>query len=412
MRHSFFKGRNNSLFSRKSRVAPSGPGKAISTFGAGWGIRAKYQPTGVANAGDIAVRAFRRRTKNRLLLADRDFFNNQLRKLQAGYKSANTLNRFEVDRTLGTGSFGRVLMVRPTKVAKGEADMTNTFMALKIIAKKRVLDTNQVEHTVTEKNILFCMENNFIVKMFDYFLDAKSIYFLLEFINGGEMFTHIHKQKRRRFSPEQTRFFAAETVLAFEYLHNLDIMFRDLKPENMLIDCHGHIRVTDFGFAKRVTDITWTMCGTPEYLAPEIIMNKGYGHGVDWWAVGVLIYEMRCGRSPFECSDQVKLFKKITLRDFTFPRDFTNDEKMLIKGLLQPDITRRLGCMHGGVDDIKNQQYFKAVHWNDLYEMKVASPYVPRVSGANDCSNFDSYPETEVTWQAGKDRFGAQFAGF
>jgi len=397
-------------FGRKSkRVAPGTAGG--TAFGAGWGIRAKYQPTGVANTGDIAVRAFRMRPKTRRLTVDRTFFNAQLVKLAKGYGSTNTLRSFEVDRTLGTGSFGRVLMVRPKTVAKGESDMTSTFMALKIIAKKRVINTNQFEHTVTEKNILFCMMNNFIVKMFDYFHDAKNIFFLLEFINGGEMFTHIHKQKRRRFSPAQTRFFAAETVLAFEYLHNLDIIFRDLKPENMLIDCNGHIRVTDFGFAKRVTDITWTMCGTPEYLAPEVIMNKGYGHGVDWWAIGVLIYEMRCGRSPFECADQVTLFKRITTRDFTFPRDFTNDEKLLIKGLLQPDLTRRLGCMHGGTDDIKNQLYFKSVRWQTVYEMKAPSPYIPRVAGANDCSNFDSYPETEVTWQPGKDRF-AQFSGF
>ncbi len=112
---------------------------------------------------------------------------------------------------------------------------------------------------------------------------VKSLYFVLEFVNGGEMFTHIQKQKNHHFTEEQTRFFAAETVLAFEYLHNLDIVFRDLKPENMLIDFKGHVRVTDFGFAKRVDDKTWTMCGTPEYLAPEIIVNKGYAHAVDWF---------------------------------------------------------------------------------------------------------------------------------
>jgi protein kinase A len=179
---------------------------------------------------------------------------------------------------------------------------SSEYRACKIIAKERVIKTRQVcccptlarrahvaqvEHTTNEKNILFSINFPFIVRLFDYFQDAKALYFILEFVNGGEMFTHIQKQKKHRFEEDQTRFFAAETVLAFEYLHNLDIVFRDLKPENMLIDYRGHIRVTDFGFAKRVDDKTWTMCGTPEYLAPEIIVNKGYSHAVDWSVCGV-----------------------------------------------------------------------------------------------------------------------------
>ena len=225
---------------------------------------------------------------------------------------AQTLHDFAIDRTLGTGSFGRVLLVQE----KGSSE----YRACKIISKDRVIKTRQVEHTTNEKNILYAISFPFIVKLFDYFQDTKSLYFVLEFVNGGEMFTHIQKQKKHRFDEDQTRFFAAETVLAFEYLHNLDIVFRDLKPENMLIDYRGHIRVTDFGFAKRVDDKTWTMCGTPEYLAPEIIVNKGYSHAVDWWAVGVLTYEMRCGHSPFEAKSQMEMFKKITKRDFKFPR--------------------------------------------------------------------------------------------
>jgi serine/threonine protein kinase len=205
--------------------------------------------------------------------------------------------------TLGTGSFGRVLRVNPNATSETnhptETDQSGTFMALKIIEKARVIKTRQVDHTIAEKNILFSMDNRFLVKMYDYFTDSKAIFMLLEFVNGGEMFTHIQKQKRRRLDELTTRHFAAQTVLAFEYMHNLDIIFRDLKPENMLISSDGHIKVTDFGFAKRVDDRTWTMCGTPEYLAPEIIVNKGYNHAVDWWAVGVLIFEMRCGQSTF-----------------------------------------------------------------------------------------------------------------
>jgi protein kinase A len=169
---------------------------------------------------------------------------------------------------------------------------SSEYRACKIISKERVIKTRQVEHTTNEKNILYAISFPFIVKLFDFFQDTKSLYFVLEFVNGGEMFTHIQKQKKHRFDEEQTRFFAAETVLAFEYLHNLDIVFRDLKPENMLIDYRGHVRVTDFGFAKRVDDKTWTMCGTPEYLAPEIIVNKGYNHAVDWLDESALLLNL------------------------------------------------------------------------------------------------------------------------
>jgi protein kinase A len=275
-----------------------------------------------------------------------------------------------------------------------------------------VIKTRQVEHTFNEKNILFAMDNLFIVKLFEYFADSKALYFMLEFINGGEMFTHIQKQKRRRFNEAQTRFFASETVLAFEYLHNLDIIFRDLKPENMLIDSQGHIRLTDFGFAKRVDDKTYTMCGTPEYLAPEIIVNKGYNHAVDWWAVGVLIYEMRCGRSPFEARSQLEMFKKISRRDYKYPRDFTDDEQDLIGNLLQVDLTRRLGNMFKGPKEIKEHKYFKDINWEATYARSVVSPYVPSVSGPNDTSQFDSYPEEPTNWVPGKDAHEDIFNGF
>ena len=325
------------------------------------------------------------------------------------------MEHFNVARTLGTGSFGRVLMVNPKSVYENETDQTGTYMALKIIAKDRVIKTRQVEHTINEKNILFCMDNRFIVKMFDYFQDKMSLYMLLELINGGEMFTHIQKQKKRKLSAVVTRFFAAETVLAFEYLHNLDIIFRDLKPENMLISATGHIKVTDFGFAKRVDDRTWTMCGTPEYLAPEIIVNKGYNHAVDWWAVGVLIYEMRCGRSPFEARSQLDMFKKISKRDFQFPRDFDSDERELIGGLLQVDLTRRLGNMAAGVDEIKAAPYFSKMDWDGLRAGTVVSPFAKdlmHLKGPNDVSEFDSYPEEKVAWVAGTDRHADTFVGF
>mmetsp|Transcript_19481 Transcript_19481/g.50681 ORF Transcript_19481/g.50681 Transcript_19481/m.50681 type:complete len:391 (-) Transcript_19481:211-1383(-) len=381
--------------------------KAEAPAAQGDGGDIPFRPTGIPNAGDVELRAFRKKTKDPRLLEDRKYFNERLKMLQAGYRSPETLLDYAVDRTLGTGSFGRVVMAQ----GKGRTD----FHAVKIIAKERVVKTRQVEHTRNEKNILFCMKNPFIVGLRDYYQDAKCLYFVLEFVNGGEMFTHIQKQKRRRFTAEQTRFFAAETVLAFEYLHNLDIIFRDLKPENMLIDHRGHVRLTDFGFAKRVDDKTWTMCGTPEYLAPEIIVNKGYNHAVDWWAVGVLIYEMRCGRSPFEATSQLQMFKKISKRDFKYPRDFTADEEDLIGGLLQVDLTRRLGAMVGGVNDIKTKKYFGMgpADWEAMGQQKIPSPYCPKVKHAGDTDNFDQYEEATIKWYGtGSDKFGDTFESF
>eukprot|EP01134_Creolimax_fragrantissima_P007769 CFRG7769T1 len=303
-------------------------------------------------------------------------------------RDENRLEKFEIYRTLGTGSFGRVVLVK--------SKTTGKFAAIKIIKKDIVIRLKQVEHTANEKNIMACLECPFVVTMVDYFQDAKNLYFALEFINGGEMFTHIHRN--RYFSYEVAKHFAAEVVLGFEYLHNLDIVYRDLKPENLLIDNKGHVRITDFGFAKRVADRTWTLCGTPEYLAPEIILSKGYSHSVDWWALGVLIYEMRCGHAPFYDASQMEMYKKIVEGRVVFPSHFKADEKEIVQAFLTGDLTRRLGNMKNGVGDIKNMKYFKDTDFGALYNLEITSPYIPKVGGDGDASNFDKYDEEPIRW--------------
>lgn len=185
----------------------------------------------------------------------------------------------------------------------------------------------------------------------------------------------------------------------FEYLHKQNIIYRDLKPENLLISADGYLKLTDFGFAKVVEGRTYTLCGTPEYLAPEILLNKGHGKAVDWWTLGILIYEMNAGIDPFTDDDPMIIYQKILKGKVKFPRNFDKNAKSLVKHLLVADLSKRYGNLKNGANDIKNHRWFGNMDWNALEAKKLPAPYKPIVSSESDTRNFTHYPESDTTSQ-------------
>ncbi|KAJ3307944.1 hypothetical protein HDU76_004235 [Blyttiomyces sp. JEL0837] len=239
---------------------------------------------------------------------------------------------------------------------------------MKVLRKSEIVKLRQVEHTVNEKLILNSLEFPYLVGLLGSFQDNSNLYLVLEYVQGGELFSFLRRSGR--FPNHVAKFYAAEVILAFEYLHGMNIIYRDLKPENLLIDAEGHIKITDFGFAKEVPDQTWTLCGTPDYLAPEIIQAKGYGKPVDWWALGVLIYEMIAGHPPFFDDDPFKLYEKILICKLKFPPHFDALAKDLVKRLLTPDLSKRYGNLKNGTEDIKRHKWFQGLDWEKLRNME------------------------------------------
>ncbi|WAQ92484.1 hypothetical protein PtA15_16A392 [Puccinia triticina] len=325
-----------------------------------------------------------------------------------------SLRDFRVVCTLGTGTFGKVLLVRLDRPLPPpdhrrpatEEQQQQGYYAIKVLAKAQVVRLKQVEHVNSEKDLLAlvssragCRLSQFFVSLMCTFQDHKNLYMLQEFVSGGELFSHL--RRAGRFGADVARFYAANVVLAFEGLHELDIIYRDLKPENLLLGTNGYLKLTDFGFAKRVPDRTWTLCGTPEYLAPEIIQSKGHGKPADWWAFGVLIYEMLAGHPPFFNPDAslaagpFAIYEKILQCSLHFSPSaaaFDPASIDLISRLLVVDRSKRLGNLKGGIHDIKAHPWFRGVDWALLALQAIPAPILPKVSQPGDSSNFDRYP--------------------
>jgi len=290
----------------------------------------------------------------------------------------------ELRRILGVGTFGRVKLVihKPTGVS----------YALKCMRKAQVIATKQQSHVLNEKRILASMEHPFILALVQTYQDKGELYMLLDLALGGELFSLL--AKRAPLQDGMAKFYSASVVSIFSYMHGMKVVYRDLKPENLLLDNDGYIKMVDFGFAKILTDRTWTLCGTPEYLAPEIILNKGHGFGADWWCVGILTFECLTSQTPFVSNDPMEGYRKIIKCRVPWPPHLQSQARDFIDRLLTVDPARRLGTLKNGPKDVKQHPWFKDFDWASLEARKMPSvPYVPKVKSATDDSNFDHYDD-------------------
>ena len=317
---------------------------------------------------------------NNLLLEKENYDKKEFQNKQFTHKV--TLNDFKILKTLGKGAFGKVLLVHNEEL--------NKYFAMKILKKDFIKQNKQIAHTKVERKILEKIDYPFIAQLFYAFQNKEKLYMITEYMPGGEMFYHLHKEQY--FKESKAKFYICEIILAIEHLHKNNIIYRDLKPENILLDENGHIKLTDFGLSKIVNDInkdrTYTICGTPEYVAPEVLTGKGYNKSVDWWSLGIVLYEMLCGYSPFrEARERIDIeiyFKPIhhdnLISDIAFD---------LISKLIQPNCEMRLG--YGILDsiEIKNHEFFKDINWKKVERKEIEPEYKPVLKKPGDVSNFD-----------------------
>lgn len=289
--------------------------------------------------------------------------------------------------TLGVGGFGRVELVQIA------GDPTRSF-ALKQMKKSQIVETRQQQHIMSEKEIMGEANCDFIVKLFKTFKDRKYLYMLMESCLGGELWTIL--RDKGHFDDSTTRFYTACVVEAFDYLHSRNIIYRDLKPENLLLDVNGYVKLVDFGFAKKLQQgrKTWTFCGTPEYVAPEVILNRGHDISADYWSLGVLMFELLTGTPPFTGSDPMKTYNIILkgIDAIEFPRNITRNATALIKKLCRDNPTERLGYQKGGISEIQKHKWFDGFNWEGLINHTLIPPITPKVRNVTDTSNFDEYP--------------------
>lgn len=297
-----------------------------------------------------------------------------------------TLIDLETKGTLGVGGFGRVDLVTL------RSDPNKSF-ALKKLKKKVMVEQQQQEHVLNEKHIMQACDSPFICKLYQTYKDNKYVYFLMEVCLGGDVWTTL--QRRRYFDDATAQFMVGCVVEALDHLHSLNIVYRDLKPENLMLDTRGYLKLVDFGFSKKIGPAkTWTFAGTPEYVAPEIILNKGHDRAVDYWALGILTHELLVGKPPFRGSDHMTTYNKILkgIEMVGVPSIVVKNASNLIKKLLRVNPSERLGYQRNGIQDIRDHKWFSGFNWQALQRLALPAPIVPTVRHQLDTRNFERYP--------------------
>jgi len=294
-----------------------------------------------------------------------------------------TADDFQLLKVIGKGSFGKVMQVKKKDTGK--------IYAMKVLQKEAIINRNQVIHTRSEKSILQQVQHPFIVGLHYAFQTKDKLYMILDYVNGGELFFHLKHEGK--FSESRVKFYTAEISLALAHLHNLGIVYRDLKPENILLDGDGHIVITDFGLSKQMMvppsgdtseATTHTFCGTPEYLAPEVLRGQGHGTPVDWWSLGTLVYEMLTGLPPFYSANTNVMYQKILSSELRFPPEMSGDCRSFLSGLLERDPTKR---MDG--EAVMKHPWLSSIDWEKLLKKQVPAPWKPPVSSASDTTQID-----------------------
>ncbi|CAF2359025.1 unnamed protein product [Rotaria sp. Silwood2] len=303
------------------------------------------------------------------------------------------LDRLEILKTVGTGSYGRVVVVRDRE--------TSNYYALKIFTINHVVQSRQTEHVKSEKEILSVIKHPFIIRLYWTHHSEQFLYMLLDYVPGGELFSYM--RKKGTFDIKSSLFYISEITLAFEYLHSLQIVYRDLKPENILLDGEGHVKLVDFGkeekkaynsFAKKILNKTFTTCGTPDYLSPELFKGTGHNKSTDWWSLGILLFEMLSGVTPFNPNqNESEIPTRVLAGRITWPRTIDETSKAFIKKLLIQNPDKRLGAGRNGSREVKEQSFFASVKWDDVCARKLKPPIVPAVQHPGDTSCFDQYKE-------------------